>query len=536
MNMDNDTAMTAEKNDATARPWARLRTGLTLISILCLAGAQNSFAADAAGTSPADAPDLPLTTIRDFLEGAAAWGQGRQVRVRGTVTHSISDKTFFIQEGDAGTYVFHKPAKALRVGELVEVTGFPSLGTLDPTLHYCETRVIGSGILPEPKPATATEARSGKYNMRVVRVRGSLAPERLRGGWNLVLNPGTGDKAFTADLEALPDLTPFDRLEPGSLLELTGVCAIRRDTAGAPASFNIFIRSPGDIAVIRTPSWWTPARTWRVLGFATLGLALALAWVLTLRRQIRQQTAHIRQMNEDLERRVEERTAELTDANEELDAFSYSVSHDLRAPLRHMSGFAAILSQHPSVAQTPDLQKPMDTISNAATQMGRMVDDLLAFSRMGRQPLSLQTIAFEPLVKGALRDLEPDTTGRQIEWKIAPLPEVRGDVSTLRLVWMNLLGNAIKYTRQRSPAIIEIGCQAGEREWVFFVRDNGAGFDMRYAENLFGVFQRLHREDEFEGTGVGLAHVRRIIHRHGGRVWAEGEPDRGATFYFALPR
>jgi len=351
-----------------------------------------------------------------------------------------------------------------------------------------------------------------------------------------VLNPGGGEKAFTADLEAFTDVTPFEHLISGSLLELTGVCTIRRDTAGVPAAFNIFIRSPGDIAVLRPPPWWTPARTRRVLGFATLGLALTLAWILTLRRQIRRQTAHIRQMNEDLECRVQERTAELTDANEELDAFSYSISHDLRAPLRHMSGFAAILSQHPTVAQTADLRKPLDTISNAAVQMRRMVDDLLAFSRMARQPLSLQTIAMDPLVKGTLHDLEPDTTGRAVEWKIAPLPEVRGDLATLRLVWLNLLGNAIKYTRQRSPAIIEVGCQADERECTFFVRDNGAGFDMRYAENLFGVFQRLHTEDEFEGTGVGLAHVRRIIHRHGGRVWAEGELGRGATFYFALPR
>lgn len=534
MTMNNNTAGMAARNNAAAHQWVQwLRI---LISILCLARAQNSFAADAAGASPADTSGPPLVTIRQFLDGALSWGQEKRVRVRGTVTHSISDKTFFIQEADAGTYVFHKPPVAFRVGELVEVTGFPSLGSLSPTLHHSEARVIGPGTLPEPKPATAAEAHSGKYNMRVIRVRGSLAPERLRGGRILVLNPGSGGKAFTADLDAFPDLTPFDHLEPGSLLELTGVCTIRKDPTGVPAAFNVFIRSPGDISVVKPPPWWTPARTWRVLGFATSGLALALAWVLTLRRQIRRQTAHIRQMNEQLERRVQERTAELTHANEELDAFSYSVSHDLRAPLRHMSGFAAVLSQHPSVAQTPDLLKPLGIISNSAAQMGRMVDDLLAFSRLARQSLSLQTIAFDPLVKGVLQDLEPDAAGRQIEWRIAPLPEVRGDLPMLRLVWLNLLGNAIKYTGQRPAAIIEIGCQPGELEWTFFVRDNGAGFDMRYAENLFGVFQRLHRDDEFEGTGIGLAHVRRIVHRHGGRVWAEGELGRGATFYFALPR
>ncbi len=532
--MHNYTARMAAGNSIAPHLWVQWVR--ILVSMLCVMGAERGRAADAAGTSPADASAPPLVTIRQFLDGAPSWGEGRRVRVRGTVTHSISDRTFFIQEADAGTYAFHKPPTAFRVGELVEVTGFPSLGSVAPTLHHCEAHVIGPGVLPEAKITTAAEARSGKYNMRIIRVRGLLAPERLRGGRILVLNPGRGDKAFTADLEAFPDLTTFDRLEPGSLLELTGVCAIRRDTTGAPASFNVFIRSPEDIAIVKPPSWWNPSRTWRILGFSTLGLALALAWILTLRRQIDRQTAHIRQMNEQLERRVEERTAELTHANEELEAFSYSVSHDLRAPLRHISGYAAILSQHPAVAQTPELQRPLGNISNAAAQMGRMVDDLLAFSRMARQPLLPRTVAFDPLVKEVLHDLEPDTAGRQFEWKIAPLPEVRGDLATLRLVWLNLLGNAIKYTRQRSPAVIEIDCQAGEREWTFFVRDNGAGFDMRFAGNLFGVFQRLHRDDEFEGTGIGLAHVRRIIHRHGGRVWAEAEAGRGATFYFTLPR
>jgi signal transduction histidine kinase len=372
--------------------------------------------------------------------------------------------------------------------------------------------------------------------MRVVRVQGTLATERLRGGRILVLNPGKGDQAFTADLEAFNDLTPFDALEPGSILELTGVCTIRRDTDGMPAAFNVFIRSPGDISVFKTPPWWTPSRVRRVLGFTMVGCAVALAWVLTLRRQIRRQTAHIREMNEHLERRVEARTEELTRANEELEAFSYSVSHDLRAPLRHISGFAAILARHPSVTQGPDLQRPVEHIHKASGKLSRMVDDMLGFSRVSRQPLSLRTVDLAAVVKNALQDLEPDTAGRQIEWKIPELPAVQGDQAALRLVWLNLLSNAVKYTRHRTPAVIKIDCQPTEGEWIFSVRDNGAGFDMRHAKNLFGVFQRLHRDDEFEGTGVGLANVRRIVHRHGGRVWAEGEAGHGATFYFALPR
>lgn len=372
--------------------------------------------------------------------------------------------------------------------------------------------------------------------MRLIRVQGVLAEERLRGGRILVLNPGNSDKAFTADLESFADLEPFDQLQPGSLLEVTGVCSVKRSPDKQPASFNVFIRTPADIVVLEPPSWWTPARTWRVLGLVTLGLALALAWVLTLRVQVQRQTARILQMNERLEQRVQERTAELTEANRELEAFTYSVSHDLRAPLRHISGFASIVSQNTTVAATPELQKPLQQIGAAASRLGRLMDELLEFSRRSRTPLRVRPVPLAELVAEVQQELQSEMAGRQIEWKIAPLPEVLGDAGTLRLVWLNLLSNAIKYSRRKSPAIIEILCASNDREWTFTVRDNGAGFDMRHAEHLFGIFQRLHHEDEFEGHGIGLANVRRIIHRHGGRIWAEAEVNRGATFHFTLPR
>ncbi len=489
-------------------------------------------AAEPAGV-PAGDTNPPVISIRQFLDGAHAWGEGRLVRVRGTVTHSISDKTFFIQEGEAGTYAFHKPT-TLRVGELVEVTGHPSL-TTTPTLQRCTVRLLGPGTLPAPQAASAVEARAGRYHMRVVRVQGVLTPERLRGGHTLVLNPGGGEKAFTADLEAFTDLRPFEHLRPGSLLEVTGVCSVRRGPDKQPVSFNVFVRTPADIVVLRPPPWWTPARTWRVLGLATLGLTLTLAWVLTLRLQVRRQTAYIRQLNEQLEQRVRERTAELTEANKELEAFTYSVSHDLRAPLRHISGFASTVAQHPAV-QTPELQKPLKKVTDAATRLGRLMDDLLAFSRMARRPLALHPVPLGLLVGEIVELLEQDGWPSPIEWKIAPLPEVLGDPGTLQIVWQNLLHNAVKYTRDQPKPVIEIGCETGEREWHFTVRDNGAGFDMRYAERLFGIFQRLHHDREFEGDGIGLANVRRIVQRHGGRIWAEGEVNRGAAFHFTLPR
>ena len=243
----------------------------------------------------------------------------------------------------------------------------------------------------------------------------------------------------------------------------------------------------------------------------------------------------LRMENAELERRVREHTAELAAANQELEAFSYSVSHDLRAPLRHIDGFAGLLAKHlePSLDETG--RRYLTTISGAAKQMGVLIDDLLAFSRIGRAELRRTRVDLAGLVREVLRILEPETAGRDIAWEIGDLPEVQGDPQLLRLVLQNLIGNALKYTRTRREARIEIGARREGTETVCSIRDNGVGFDMRYVERLFGVFQRLHTSVEFEGTGIGLATVRRIVHRHGGRVWAEGEVDRGACFSFALP-
>jgi light-regulated signal transduction histidine kinase (bacteriophytochrome) len=239
-------------------------------------------------------------------------------------------------------------------------------------------------------------------------------------------------------------------------------------------------------------------------------------------------------LKSELEQRVKERTAELESANRELESFSYSVSHDLRAPLRAINGFSRILNDDFSTELSPLAQDFLKKIHDAGLKMGQLVEALLNFSRLGRKPLILQPVDMSALVRSTLETLALEVSERQIEWVLTDLPPANADPFLIQQVYANLIGNAIKYSRRCDHARIEIGCFMRDDDQVYFVRDNGAGFDMRFSERLFGVFQRLHREDEFEGTGIGLAIVQRIIQRHGGRVWADAELDKGATFYFTL--
>jgi PAS domain S-box-containing protein len=231
-----------------------------------------------------------------------------------------------------------------------------------------------------------------------------------------------------------------------------------------------------------------------------------------------------------------QRAAELEGLNKELEAFSYSVSHDLRAPLRHIAGFSDMLQRHADGSLDEKGKRFLNTIIDSAKRMGTLIDDLLVFSRMGRSEMRREPVNLNEIVDETIAEFAPDIATRRVNWKRQPLPEVIGDRAMLKQVFVNLISNALKYSGTRPISEIEIGTLDEADETIFFVRDNGVGFDMAYANKLFGVFQRLHESTQFEGTGIGLANVRRIVARHGGRAWAEAELDKGATFYFSLPK
>lgn len=266
------------------------------------------------------------------------------------------------------------------------------------------------------------------------------------------------------------------------------------------------------------------AITWRI--------AFSLHWIDTQRRDAQ---AQVETLNVDLERRVAERTAQLERVNAELEAFSYSVSHDLRAPVRHIDGFAHMVASRYGAALDDAGRRQLRVICESAKSMGRMIDDLLSLARLERQQMSMEMTDLDALVRRIVQDLARDAGARAIAWQCDPLPPARCDPGLIKLVFINLLSNAVKYTSKCDRAAVTISSRRDGHEIVFAIADNGAGFDQQYRDKLFGVFQRLHRAEEFEGTGIGLATVRRIVHKHGGRVWAEGAVGHGATFSFTLP-
>jgi len=320
--------------------------------------------------------------------------------------------------------------------------------------------------------------------------------------------------------------------------------------------FAVFIVACGtthlmEILNIWTPTYWLSGVIKALTALVSVATAILLirlvpqALALPSPDQLRKSNAALqKEIHDRMEaaRKVEslnqelvEHTTRIQAANKEMESFAYSVSHDLRAPLRHVDGYVNLLMEEAPTLNDEN-RRYMKKISDSARQMGVLIDNLLAFSGMGRATLQPAWVETDAVVAEAREELAPEAKGRTIEWQIDPLPKVYVDRSLYKQVWMNLLGNALKYTRKREQAVIAVRCKENGADYEFSVRDNGAGFDMQYVGKLFGIFQRLHLKDEFEGTGIGLANVRRIVSRHGGNTWAEGEHGKGATFFFTLPK
>lgn len=297
----------------------------------------------------------------------------------------------------------------------------------------------------------------------------------------------------------------------------------------ASLSFNYFFTSPRFSLFIDS----TDRAYFVVFVFFALMIGLFALRRRRIEQELRAARGELEKLNADLERRA----IELDASNKELEAFAYSTSHDLRAPLRHLAGYTELLQKHAGPVLDPKSRRYVAMVLESAKKMGDLIDDLLAFSRIGRAEAQYTQVSLDELVCEASREINEETDGREIVWKIGALPGLQGDRSMLRVALVNLISNAVKFTRTRPQAEIEIGCiDAKPDEVVVFVKDNGVGFDMKYVGKLFGVFQRLHLPEAFEGTGIGLATVQRIVARHGGRVWAESTVDGGATFYFSAPK
>jgi signal transduction histidine kinase len=505
---------------------------------------------------PAHPFTLPISPVSGLLRFNPKPAWDHRVHIRGTVTLAWPGRLLCLQDGPQGLCAQTGQTTPLNPGELADVIGFPIIGAFTPTLTSATYEAAGFQRSARPMAVTADQALLGNHDAELVELEGQLVgQDETAGHPNIVLS--SQSQVFAAVLPAQSGMR-LPAWQKGTTLKVVGICSMKGgpDRAGIPwdgfsipKSFRILLRSPQDVVVIKTPSWWTPTHAISTLGLGAALTLVVLAWVFVLRKRVNEQTQIIRQqlqeaaklgfeirtLNEDLEDRIAKRTEQLEATNHELEAFSYSVSHDLRAPLRHIAGFARILVIDFGPVMAVEAREYLQLIEDAVRHMGLMVDALLKMAVLRRQVLRLSHSELNSIVDEVISMLQPDCGGRDVEWRIAKLPALDCDPILMTQVFQNLLGNALKYSRGRAKAVIEVGSiTRPDKPPVIFVRDNGAGFNMKYAEKLFGVFQRFHTDAEFEGSGVGLATVYRIIQKHGGTIWAESEPDHGATFYFAL--
>lgn len=484
--------------------------------------------------SPGDPFALPVRSVTSLFQFQPEATAGHRARVRGVVTMQRRPDTFFLRDDSGSLFVQLQEPQTVHPGDIVEAAGFPNVDGIVTSMQKAQARVVGRTNPPPARPVTVSRALADALDNEWIAVEARLLEVSTQGE-QPVLVLESGRHVIEARFVRTNTMAAFKELRPGFLLRVEGVCQLQAEEGRAPRSIRLQCASPAGVTILQRTPWWTPRHALALGGGLAALVCAALAWAWLLRRQVRKQTSVIRDLNTGLERRVAERTADLEAANKELESFSYSVSHDLRAPLRAVNGFAEILLESHAPQLDEKASRYLRHVAEGGRRMDRLVGDLLEFSRLSRQPLAKAPLDLNALIPPILDELRRGDPQRAVAVEIQPLPPAEGDRALVQQALINLIANAWKFTALRPDARIEIGALTNGHGPVYFVRDNGAGFDMTYAEKLFGVFQRLHRDDEFPGTGVGLAIVQRIIHRHGGRVWAESRPGEGATFYFTLP-
>lgn len=477
----------------------------------------------------------PFESIAAFLSTAAQLPTNQLVALTNeSVVYSNAKNSIFIQDRSGGLLAIAGEPAPFNVGDIVNVTGEVFKGGYSYFLRNCRFAKTGAGTVSPPMQLSATELLTGNFDMRLVQVEGRLETEVARAGDVLQFNLRNGTVFFRAELIEPGSRTVFENLVPDCVVRLTGICSVGSQPGARPSTFRILLRSPADLQLVRPPPAWTLNRILILLGIVSVIAVAALAWVYSLRYQVRRNTEAIQILNENLARSVDARTAQLAQANKELEAFSYSISHDLKAPVRAIRNFSQFLAEDYAQVLPAEGHRLVKLINEGAQRMDRLIEDLLLFSRLSRAPLRRQTIDLNALLQDCFNEARAAAPDRVIEFHLKDLASVVGDPALLKQVFLNLFSNAIKYTRPRAKAFIEAGPVEIKGERAIYIKDNGVGFDMKYVNKLFGVFQRLHSVEEFEGTGAGLAIVQQIIRRHGGRVWAESILNQGATFYVVL--
>jgi signal transduction histidine kinase len=474
-------------------------------------------------------------SIAEFLSAAGQLPPNRSISLSNEIVSLANSRgTIFIQDSSGGLLANSEQPASLGVGDVVQVTGALVKDGYSYFLRNCRFEKSGRQAPPEAIRSSAKELLTGNFDMRLVQLEGRLETEPGRVGDALQFNLRNGAVYFRAELAGAATKNQIENILPDSVVRLTGICSIGSTRGTHPSTFRILLRSADDLQLVRPPPIWTLSRTLILLAIVSCIAMVALAWVYSLRYQVRRKTEAIHALNETLARKVEARTSDLAQANKELEAFSYSISHDLKAPLRAIRNFSQFLAEDHAHALPEEGQRFVRLINEGAQRMDRLVEDLLVFSRLSRAPLRRQPIDLPALLRTCFEEVRASAPERRIEFCLKELPAVEGDSALLKQVFLNLFSNAVKYTRPREIALIEAGSIEVDGRKAVYIKDNGVGFNMKYAHKLFGVFQRLHSAEDFEGTGAGLAIVQQIVRRHGGRVWGESILDHGATFYVVL--